>query len=128
MITRDKLPDHPVSALDYLADCGWIPRPVYVGQPLRPDAPEYALVVEIEGYGHRVAEGAYKAEAKRRAAEALLTHILAVMCPHPDKIRYATEEFAYSRVKHHQAVGTTGIRQAYLCRCGWWHLTSRAAA
>jgi hypothetical protein len=124
-ITRDKLPEHPVSALANMADWGWIPTPVYVGQPLTPDGLEYALVAEIQGYGHRVATGDTKADAKRKAAEALLRHVLSMMCPHPEKMRYATEDVAYGTVERHQNIGITGIRHAYECRCGWWHLSSQ---
>jgi hypothetical protein len=125
MIKRGDLPNHPVSALDYLFQRGWIPRPVCVGQPLRSTGQEYALVLEVEGYGFEAVAGATKNEAKREAAEALLGRVLAMMCPHPTKMRYATDEVAYGTAERHQNIGKTGIRRAYLCRCGWWHMTSQ---
>lgn len=124
-ITRDKLPQHPVTALSNLADRRWIPTPVYIGEPLVPEGLEYAMVVEIEGYGYQAAIGDTKSDAKREAAEALLRKVLALMCPHPEKMRYATEDVAYGRVDRHRNLGITGIQQAYECRCGWWHLSSQ---
>lgn len=120
MVLRGELSEHPVTALDYMSALGWIPRPAYAGQLLGPNSLEYALVIEIEGYGHRVAVGKTKAQAKRLAAEELLVHVLATMCPTPTKIRYATQKFAHRRGRS----GRFPVQETYKCRCGWWHLTS----
>lgn len=45
-------------------------------------------------------------------------------CPHPDKIRFATEPEADGKARRLRSEDPKGCyaMMAYLCRCGWWHI------
>lgn len=50
-------------------------------------------------------------------------------CPHPDKLGYPSERRALTALRAAQRMrkryGPRPVR-VYLCRCGLWHLTSKA--
>lgn len=119
-----RLSEHPVSALEELANLGIIPRPRYAGESMNPNGSQYALVGEVEGYGHHVAVGETRQAAKREAAAQMLKVVLAKMCPKPGRPRYATWEAAYDEMLRQQITGKgKPLRQVYSCRCGWWHIS-----
>lgn len=116
------LPDNPISALSELADGGYIPRPVFVGESAHGKA---HMVVEVNGFGHAVGSGQSRQEAKIEASRALLERILKTLCPTPNKRRFATWELAYDEMILGQSRGK-GYTQVYACRCDWWHLSGSA--
>jgi hypothetical protein len=123
-VNGKELSEHPVSALEELANWGCIPRPRYAGQPLNPNGSPYALVATVDGYGFAEAVAETKQDAKREAAQKLLDKIERHMCPHPGRPRYATWEAAYDAMMRQQITGKgKPLRQVYACRCTWWHIS-----
>lgn len=44
-------------------------------------------------------------------------------CHTPDKVGFATQDAAERRAANLSSMRGVGIT-TYLCKCGWWHLTS----
>lgn len=115
------LPEHPVSALEFLAVKGIIPKPVYVGEVAWHDATRYAVVAEVKGYGHAAVVEDSRQAARREAARQVLEIVLQKICPTLGRPRWATWQAAYDEMIRKQVRGQAP-QSVYSCRCGWFHI------
>lgn len=123
-----KLSEHPVSAIEELANAGVIsPRPQYTFE--RDRYGHCRALIRYKDGIHNWGEGENKTEAKRAAAAGMLKWLLenvVCICPTPKKIRFATKEAAWDFINAHKALDRSEFSRPYDdCRCGWVHISSR---